>query len=166
MEASNPIVKSALVPVLQLCSYFISHSHMYGCWDALFFGDLDDIPKGQLLQSFQNRRYARVWRRPRGECCSEQGIKQLQDAFLKVAGNIDWEFQASRISTHSGLPFPSTGNAMGLTSDNYVNNPKVYVSLELFESLIGADLNQAEIALDVFRAASTILHELTVGHTH
>lgn len=183
MEASNPIVRSVLVPVLQLASYIISHSYMFGwwvhvqyvfdhtlisaSWDAIFFGKIDDVPKNELPIAFQNRRFARLYRRNRDECYSEQGQKQLQDAFLQAAGDVDWFFQAGRSTCFSGLPVlgPNAGGAYGLTDDGIIGSPKVFITFELLEPMLSANLNKSEIALDIFRAANTLLHELAVCHT-
>ncbi|KUJ20903.1 uncharacterized protein LY89DRAFT_715211 [Mollisia scopiformis] len=93
---------------------------------------------------------------------TETAQQKLQTQFLQAADVIEWCLHSGRTEIDSGIPHATGGGAYGTTSEPVLLQPKIriHITYELFEPLMTMQLNKAERALDTFRAASTIVHEL------
>ncbi|CZR54311.1 uncharacterized protein PAC_04195 [Phialocephala subalpina] len=134
----NPLVWEVLEPVLQLASFIISHGHVWGWWHSLLFGAVNFVDMAELLPIFQsgNEQYTRARCPDPSLHATDEAKTALQKKFRSSATAIQWAFQSA-------------------VHDNYS-------AFEMFEPLMSTNLNPAERALEIFRAANTVLHE--TGH--
>lgn len=127
------------------------------------------IPPEDKSPGFENNKYARFKRRPL--TVNENPIvqRQLEVEIVSISDSISWSFYSARADIYSGLPrMGEKRNCMmgfcqsATPLDEQLTS--VNIAFEIVEPMLSANLTPTERALEIFRLAITILHEMVVSY--
>jgi hypothetical protein len=169
-----------MIPALKVISLYLTDGPLLGWYvkylgryavcllisvriDGLLFGQLEPIPRGQIPdeQDFHNRKFYRIRLRRLEVIKAQRG--RVLEKLIEVAKNVELGLVSGFNDTMTGMP-ESSGITLGKTFFNmtWYDKTKIFVAIEMVEPLLRTDLTVAEHAVETFRLASIITHEIAV----
>ena len=104
--------------------------------------------------------------RPPTICQQEKERRRAQQRLAALAENVDFFLVSGKNDPRNGLPSDPQGFMCGVTMHNDERRSShtiVNIAFEMVDTLLRTDLTSAERMVEVFKLATTLLHESTVS---
>lgn len=134
--------------------------------DGLLFGPREPIPRSEIPNrgEFASQQYQRFRARRLSVVQSQEERNKVQDKLLSVAKNVEWSFMSGYNQPLNGLPNSMVYLGVTQPQPMWYEKTSIIIAIEMVESLIRMDLTTAERAIETFRLASVMCHEIAVQY--
>jgi hypothetical protein len=185
LQAANDEVWNAIVPAIKLVSLFLTNAHVSPWFvkqldmrpecmradfdfrlDGLLFGRREQIQRSEIPkdEQYASKIYQRFIARPPSVVQHQKERDKVQDKLLSVAKNVEWSLMSGHNQPLNGLPSDMVYLGITRPQPMWYEKTSIIIAIEMVESLIRTDLTKAERAIETFRLASVISHEIAVQY--
>ncbi|KAM0156044.1 hypothetical protein ACHAPG_005554 [Botrytis cinerea] len=158
----NDTVWNMMVPSLQLTTMFMTNLYTWPWFDALFFGEMEEVDPVDLPPELQGKKGYRRFKLRRPEICARANERtRVQEMLERFRDDIILDLSSGHTDTRSGLPdefeFANTNGSLNVVTKRGIG---ISMAFEILEPLFNNKITEAERMIVVYRFAAVLLHEL------
>ncbi|KAI9647260.1 hypothetical protein NHQ30_003643 [Ciborinia camelliae] len=158
----NDTVWNMMVPALQLTTMFLVNLYTWPWFDALFFGDMEEVEAVDLPPELRGKRgYRRFKLRPPHVSAHDNERRRVQAMLDRFRDDVTLDLSSGHTDARSGLPdefeFANTNGALDIVTKKGIG---ISMAFEILEPLFNEKITEAERMIVLYRFAGTLLHEL------
>ncbi|TEY83158.1 hypothetical protein BOTCAL_0025g00170 [Botryotinia calthae] len=158
----NDTVWNMMVPSLQLTTMFMANLYTWPWFDALFFGEMEEVDPVDLPRELQGKKGYRRFKLRRSEICAQDNEHtRVQEMLERFRDDVILDLSSGHTDTRSGLPdefeFANTNGSLDAVTKRGIG---ISMAFEILEPLFNNKITEAERMIVVYRFAVVLLHEL------
>ncbi|EMR85672.1 hypothetical protein BcDW1_5671 [Botrytis cinerea BcDW1] len=158
----NDTVWNMMVPSLQLTTMFMANLYTWPWFDALFFGEMEEVDPVDLPPELQGKKGYRRFKLRRPEICARANERtRVQEMLERFRDDVILDLSSGHTDTRSGLPdefeFANTNGSLNVVTKRGIG---ISMAFEILEPLFNNKITEAERMIVVYRFAAVLLHEL------
>ncbi|KAF7872441.1 hypothetical protein EAF04_003362 [Stromatinia cepivora] len=160
----NDTVWNLMVPALQLTTMFLANLYTWPWFDALFFGEMEEIDEIDLPAELHGKKgYRKFKLRPPYLSAQDSERRRVQGMLQRFRDDVMLDLSSGHTDTRSGLPdefeFANTNESLDVVTKKGIG---ISMAFEILEPLFNEKITKAERMIVLYRFAGTLLHELCV----
>ncbi|KAF5874365.1 uncharacterized protein Bfra_004370 [Botrytis fragariae] len=158
----NDTVWNMMVPSLQLTTMFMANLYTWPWFDALFFGEMEEVDPVDLPPELRGKKGYQRFKLRRPEICAQANERmRVQEMLERFRDDVILDLSSGHTDTRSGLPdefeFANTNGALDIVTKRGIG---ISMAFEILEPFFNAKITEAERMIVSYRFAATLLHEL------
>ncbi|TGO58654.1 hypothetical protein BOTNAR_0177g00160 [Botryotinia narcissicola] len=158
----NDTIWNMMVPSLQLTTMFMANLYTWPWFDALFFGEMEEVDPVDLPPELRGKKGYQRFKLRRPEICAQFDERmRVQEMLERFRDDVNLDLSSGHTDTKSGLPdefkFANTNGTLDRITKRGIG---ISMAFEILEPLFNAKITEAERMIVTYRFAATVLHEL------